>query len=195
MKYGVFGGTFDPPHLGHLEAAKAVRAALGLDEVVIVPANRNPLKTRRATSATHRLKMCSLLVAGEEGLTVSDIEITRGGPSYMVDTIEELKMVRPGDYWLILGADALHTLPEWREPRKLAGLCRIAAVAREDVALDTTIAGLGPDFQYSVDKVPMTEVPVSSSKIREEFARGLVATKWLSQAVREYIENIGLYRE
>ena len=98
MKYGVLGGTFDPPHLGHLEMAQAARAALGLDEVVIVPANRNPLKTRQASPAKHRLKMCSLMAAGEEGLTVSDVEITRRGPSYAVDTIEELRMARPGEY-------------------------------------------------------------------------------------------------
>jgi len=195
VRYGVLGGTFDPPHVGHLELARAVKSALRLDEVVFVPANRNPLKTRKSSPANHRLKMCTLLVAGEEGLSVSDVEVTRGGQSYMVDTLEELKMVRPGEYWLILGADALRGIPEWKEPQKLAGMCRIAAVARDDASLDHLIADLGPDFQYSVDKVPMTAVPVSSSKIREDIARGLVAAQWLKPAVREYIENIGLYRE
>ena len=110
MKTGVLGGTFDPPHYGHLELAKAAKAQLGLDEVMFVPANRNPLKTRKTASAKHRLRMVELEIEDEEGLSVSDIEITRGGPSYAVDTLEELKMVRPGEYWFIVGADALETL-------------------------------------------------------------------------------------
>lgn len=195
MKTGVLGGTFDPPHYGHLELAKAAKAQLGLDEVMFVPANRNPLKTRKTASAKHRLRMVELEIEDEEGLSVSDIEITRGGPSYAVDTLEELKMVRPGEYWFIVGADALETLGEWKEPIKLLDMCRIAAVTRDKTELDLVMKEIDREFIRKIDVVSMPNMPVSSSKIREDIERGAPVGHWIKPGVWEYIKEVGLYRE
>ena len=116
MKYGILGGTFDPPHIGHMLIAQEARRQLGLDEVLWVPANKNPIKRGRQSSPRARLEMCRLATQGVEGMAVSDVETSRGGESYAVDTLEELKMVMPGDYWFIAGMDAVAQLPTWKDP-------------------------------------------------------------------------------
>src|ERR1700722_59500 len=108
MRIGVLGGTFDPPHLGHLALARAALRQLELDEVLFLPANRNPLKTGKGgTPAKHRLAMIDLMLKNEPTMAYSDMEITRGGPSYAVDTLNELHAVRPAEYWFLMGADSL----------------------------------------------------------------------------------------
>ncbi len=104
-------------HLGHLHIAVKARDVLKLEEVLFVPARRNPMKRRRVQATPlQRFELCQELIAGEPGLAVSDIELTRGGLSYSVDTLEELQRSEPGNYWLILGADAVVTLPIGRTP-------------------------------------------------------------------------------
>jgi len=99
MRIGVLGGSFDPPHRGHLAMAKVALEQLELDEVVFVPANRNPLKDRPVSaSGKQRLSMVAAMIADEPQMSVSDMELTRGGLSYAIDTIQELQMVRPGEY-------------------------------------------------------------------------------------------------
>jgi nicotinate-nucleotide adenylyltransferase len=195
MKYGVLGGTFDPPHKGHLEMALRVRAELELDEVILVPANKNPLKNRKTSSPKDRLRMVELAIQDEQGLSVSDIETSRGGPSYAIDTIEELKMVQNGDYWFILGTDSLKDIERWKEPEKLISLCRLAVVAREGAEVKDVLRLLPRDYSFVTDVVPMSLVPVSSSKIREDVVRGAPVEHWLKPAVWEYIKKVGLYRE
>src|ERR1041384_5745403 len=102
MKIGILGGTFDPPHNGHLAFAEAAVQTLELDEVLFIPANRNPLKPeKRQASAKDRLEMVRLMVEGKPQMAVSDIEIRRGGPSYAVETLDELHFVSPAEYWFL----------------------------------------------------------------------------------------------
>jgi len=195
MRYGVLGGTFDPPHLGHLELARNVQRTLGLDEVIFVPANKNPLKGRKTTRAKERLHLVELAIEDEPGFSVSDIETSRGGPSYAYDTIQELKLVQNGEYWFLLGADSLKDIREWKEPNKLISLCRLAAVARENEDIDWIIRDLPRDFSFVIDVVKMPLLEISSSKIREDVMRDAPVELWLKPAVWEYIKKIGLYRE
>lgn len=195
MRYGILGGTFDPPHLGHVALARAAMVGMDLDEVLFVPASRNPLKTRKTSPGKERLKMVELAISDEPGFTVSDVEITRGGPSYSVDTLEELLMVRPGSYWFIVGADTLQGLDSWKEPERLLGLCRLIGVAREGLSPEEVLHKVNREYSRKIDIVSMPSVPISSSKIREDIARGAPVEHWLKPAVWEYIKKVGLYRE
>lgn len=118
MRIGVFGGTFDPIHVGHLISAEQCREQAELDEVWFVPAARPPHKLDRQTrSFHHRAEMLSLAVAGNAAFRVSDVEKDRPGPSFTVDTLEQLGRERPGDVFVLLvGSDLLPDLPTWREP-------------------------------------------------------------------------------
>ena len=131
QRIGLFGGTFDPPHTGHLAGAVAARSALGLDRVIFVVANEPWQKSnqRSVTKAHHRLAMVRLLVEGVDGIEVSDLEISRGGPSYTIDTVKEL---RDGDHEVILvvGADAAAGLDSWDRSDELRELVEVAVVDR-----------------------------------------------------------------
>lgn len=194
MKYGLLGGTFDPPHNGHLEVARTVRESLSLDEVILIPANRNPLKDRKASSVKDRMRMVELAVADEPGLCVSDIETSRGGSSFTIDTVEELRMVQNGDYWFLMGGDSLQHIMDWKEPEKLISLCRLAVVQREGHDVSRIIRELPKDFSYAIDVVPMPAMAVSSSKIREDVMRDVSVEHLVKPAVWEYIKNSGLYK-
>jgi nicotinate-nucleotide adenylyltransferase len=194
MRYGVFGGTFDPPHLGHVAFARAASEALALDEVLWVPANRNPDKDRPGqSSARARLRMVELCVADEDGMSVSDIELVRGGRSYTVDTLEELAMVRPGDYWLLVGADALASVPKWRRYEHLLRLCRFAACARASRTLEPVPFLVPVELAERTDVVPLEAAEVSSTLVRERVFHGHPVDRYLKPAVLNYIQQSRLY--
>lgn len=193
MKFGILGGTFDPPHLGHLAIARAAIEALGLDEVVFMPAHRNPLKKGKRTPAKDRLEMTRLLIDGEPNLAVSDLEIGRGGPSYAIETVMELQVVMPGEYWFLLGVDALSDLPEWRQPERLVRLCRLGVVNRGYRPIEDTFAKLPEEWRASIDVVPMTQVEVSSSEIRNAAAKKQSLARFTKPAVAAFIESHKLY--
>ena len=194
MKIGVLGGTFDPPHLGHLALAEAAMAQLGLDEIVFVPANRNPVKTiKTKTSAKHRVAMVELLIKEHPELAYSDMEITRGGPSYTVDTLTELQMVRPAEYWFIMGADALRGISEWKSPNRLIRLCRIAAAVRPPLTVQDVLVRLPEEYKSSIDPIQMTGVELSSTEIRDKIAGRQNVTPWLTPEVLQYIQANKLY--
>lgn len=194
MKYGVFGGTFDPPHVGHLALARAALEQLELDEVLWIPTNHSPFKDRiDATSARRRLKMVDLCLADEPQMAVSDIEIGRGGVSYTVDTLEELTMVRPGDYWFLVGADSLASLNAWRRYEHLLRLCRIAAVARPPQDPHALLDLLPPEIADRTDIIAMEPQDVSSSMIRQRVFYEQSVAKYLKPAVLNYIEENRLY--
>jgi nicotinate-nucleotide adenylyltransferase len=195
MRYGILGGTFDPPHVGHVHIAQVAMQELGLDEVVWIPANKNPMKHRRQTSPKKRLHMCRLAIEGLEGMAVSDIETTRGGDSYLVDTLEELKLVMPGEYWFILGMDALAGFDGWKRPERVLQLCRLAVFGRPGTDLETTLDRLGREVRESVDLVRAPVKPVSSSNIRDMAARGEDFSRLVAPAVYEYIKQQGLYTD
>lgn len=131
MKVGLLGGTFDPIHLGHLEAAAASLECAGLDEVLLVPAGRPPHKVGAIASATDRLEMCRLAVAGRRGLSVWDWEVRHEGPSYTVETLRAFRRERPDDEpFLILGWDAARDIRSWHEPDLVLELARLIVVGR-----------------------------------------------------------------
>lgn len=196
MRIGIFGGTFDPPHNGHLAIARAAMKELALDEILFVPAARNPLKDRGPrASGDDRLTMLSLLVAGEPGMGVIDLELQRGGASYTVDTLNDLQVAQPADYWFLLGADALKGLSEWKQPAKLLKICRLGVIVRPSMTDSDAAMRVAAPYRDRVDVVRMTPVDISSTEIRNRIARGQTIAPYVPMAVLAYIEEKGLYQD
>ena len=195
MRIGILGGTFDPPHLGHLQLADAAKASLELDEVLFLPANRNPLKTRPiGTPGKYRLEMVRRLIAQDPSFAVSDMELTRGGMSYTVDTIGELLMVAPADYWFIIGADGLKNLHDWKSPQRLLRICRLAVAVRPPMTDFDVAARIPEEFRERVDVIKMEPSNVSSTEIRERLARRQAVTGLVPESVVAYIREQKLYQ-
>ena len=195
MKYGLFGGTFDPPHIGHTHIAMAAMEKLALDEVVWIPAGKNPLKRGKPAPPRMRLEMCKLAVRGLERMAVSDVETSRPGSSYLIDTLEEMKMVMPGTYWFIAGIDALEQFSKWKSPEKLLQLCRFAVFARPGTDLQSALPRLGPDLVRCIDLVEAPQKGVSSSNIRDMARKGEDFSHLVAPAVHDYIKSNGLYSD
>lgn len=193
-RIGLFGGTFDPPHLGHRGIAEACLRELELDEVIWIPNARNPIRRAPVATATQRLQMVQLAIQDMPGMAVSDIEVSREGRSYTVDTVEEMKLVQPGDYWVILGADALASFMEWKNPEKLARMARLAVIARPGSSIETIRKGLTEDVNDAIDEIQGIESSVSSTNLRDLLRRELEPTQWMESAVLEYIRERGLYK-
>jgi nicotinate-nucleotide adenylyltransferase len=188
-RLGILGGTFDPPHNGHLLAAYGAVEQLGLDALVLIPAWRQPLKAG-ATMAPpeHRLAMTRLLAAADPRLSVDAVEIERGGLSYTVDTVRTYRTQRPGtELFLLMGEDTAATLPQWREPAVLAGSVRVAVLAREGAG-----GALPPGFR--AERVTTRRVDISATEIRARVAAGLPIRGFVPDAVAEYIVAHRLYR-
>jgi nicotinate-nucleotide adenylyltransferase len=131
LKVGVFGGTFNPIHYGHLRAAEEVRERLGFDKILFIPSGKPPLKTKDIALAAHRFEMARLAILDNPFFEISDIEIQRTGKSYTVNTIEELKKARPSlEVYLILGIDAFLDIPNWRHPERLIALANFVIISR-----------------------------------------------------------------
>ena len=195
MRIGILGGTFDPPHIGHLEFGRAAIEALNLDELIFLPANRNPQKRLKTTPAKQRLEMVQRMVLGEPKMAVSDIEISRGGLSFTIDTLMELQAVRPGDYWLLLGADALRGLSHWKNPDKILRMARLAVALRPPLSESELMLRITPDVKERLDIVPMKQIDISATDIRDRISKrhGLIAP-FLAPGVLQYINQNGLYR-
>ncbi|RYG28933.1 nicotinate (nicotinamide) nucleotide adenylyltransferase [bacterium] len=195
MRIGIFGGSFDPPHRGHLRMAKAAQESLGLDEIIFLPAARNPMKPARTTaSGDDRLEMVKLLIANEPAFSVSDMELTRGGMSYTVDTLGELHMVRPAEYWFLMGADALKGFGEWKNPQRILRLCRIAVAVRPPLqSADDVAARLPAEFRDKMDVVPMVGDATTSTDIRIALREGKLASDIVPANVLQYIRRKKLY--
>ena len=134
MRVGIMGGTLDPVHNGHLEIARAVKEACGLDAILLLPAGDPPHKLRE-TNRFDRLEMAYLAAKTQPGMIVSDMEVMREGTTYTVDTLSELCASRPDTRWVyIIGADTVRVLHKWRNFEKVAGLCEFAAVGRPGYA-------------------------------------------------------------
>lgn len=195
MRIGILGGTFDPPHNGHIKLAKAAIEALNLDEVILLPASRNPFKqVNRAVAGEHRLAMCQVLQKYEPKIAVSDMELTRGGISYTVDTLGELQMVHPGDYWFIMGADSLKGFKDWKNPERILRLCRLAVAVRPPLT-QADIEVMAGDFASSkIDTIPMEPTLESSTAIREKLVKGQNLGGQVPSEVVDYIRKHKLYK-
>lgn len=189
-RIGILGGTFDPPHRGHLAAARAVRDALDLDLVVMMVAGEPWQKVaRRTVSAPEvRLAMVEALVDGEDSIVAGDAEIVRGGPTYTVDTLRGLVDSEPtATYFLILGADAARNLPTWREVDEVVALSTLVIVNRPGQDRTSPLEGA------RVEYVEMVPVEVSSSAIRETVSHGGSPEPATTAAVARLIARHDLY--
>jgi nicotinate-nucleotide adenylyltransferase len=196
MRVGVFGGTFDPIHYGHLVAAEEARATLKLDRVLIVPAGQPPHKAARpVTSAEHRVAMVKLAIASNPHFVLNRVDLDRPGPHYSVDMITRLRReIGPGDVFLIVGMDSLMDLPTWHEAERLMGLCYVVGVNRPgytyDLApLEKAVAGISAHIQ--VLEAPQLEI--SSHELQERVRRGLPIKYQVPEAVEQYICEHKLY--
>jgi nicotinate-nucleotide adenylyltransferase len=196
-RVGILGGTFNPPHLGHLVCAQEARAQLDLDQVLLMPVAAPPHKPLEDDpGAEVRLELCRLAAADDEWLEASDLEVARGGASYTVDTLSELHERRPGDEltW-IAGGDMAASLASWREPERVLALARFA-VAERDGALRAQVEGEVESLggRDSVVFLDMPLIGISSTSIRRRVAAGLPIRYLVPDAVVAYIAEHGLYR-
>jgi nicotinate-nucleotide adenylyltransferase len=203
-RLGILGGSFDPPHAGHLHAARAAREAFDLDHVVLVPAARPPHKPDQALAAgADRLALARLLAEAEPWLSASGVELERDGPSYSVDTARALAAEAAGELFWILGSDNLAGLPRWRAAAELLELCRPIVVLRAGDPLDldavcdpAALEGLGTDAVARLRAGLCAAPPVeaSSSELRRRLAAGEDPGPALPPRLREYVARHGIYR-
>ena len=195
-RLGILGGSFDPPHTGHLHAAKSAARAFDLDHVVFVPAARPPHKPNRVLAdAAGRLAMLELLLQPEIGVSVWAGELERDGPSYSIDTARWFTAEVDGELFWILGGDNLPGFPRWREAEALIALAHPIVIFREGDELLAEVPGLSEGAAARIEaglcRVPPVEA--SSSELRRRLAAGLDPGPSLPTALREYIERRGIY--
>ena len=198
MKLGIFGGTFDPVHTGHLIVAEEARQRLGLDEVLFVPAGQPWLKSgREITDGGHRVAMLEAAVALNPYFRLSDMEVRRPGPSYTVDTLEEMVASRSDgpEMYVIVGLDALAELGRWHRPQRLMELGTLVAVARTGFQ-DLDRAAVDSVRPGASDRVLVVDGPligISGTEIRRRVAEGLSIKHWVPAPVEAYVHEHGLY--
>lgn len=192
-RLGVFGGTFDPPHVGHARVAADVADALGLERVLWIPAGVPPHKPERDVSpADVRLEMVGAAVRSDPRFEASAIECERPGPSYTADTLEALRRAMPeAELVLILGADQFADMASWREPERILRLAELAVMDREGASARLARPDLAGAERARF--VPVRRVDVSSTLVRQQAAEGRDVTELVPPGVAEIIEREGLY--
>src|SRR5262245_47023925 len=202
MRLGLFGGSFDPVHYGHLLLAECAREALALNEVWLLPASVPPHKQgRELASAKARLEMLELALAGYEQLRASPLEIERGGVSYTVETLAAVRQQQPqAAIFLLMGADSLRDLPTWREPSRICELATPAVVRRggspePDFSVLAQIVSAQRLNDIRAAQVQMPLIELSSTDLRRRAATGQSLRYRTPRAVEKYIETQGLYRK
>jgi nicotinate-nucleotide adenylyltransferase len=195
---GILGGTFNPPHIGHLVMAQEALDQLDLDRVVFMPVAVPPHKEARDDiGAAGRVALCELAVEDEDRLAVSTQEVDRGGASYTVDTLRVLHDLEPEhELIFIVGGDMAQSLPSWREPEAILGLARLAVAEREGVRREDIARRLDP--LHSGDRVVFFDMPridISSSAIRRRVAEGRPIRYLVPDRVAAAIAQRGLYRQ
>lgn len=197
-RVGVYGGSFDPIHTGHLAIAEEARAVLGLTSVRVVPAARQPLKAHlQGAAADHRMAMVRIACADNPAFLPDDLELQRSPPSYTFDTLVTLRERLGPDtqLWFIMGADVAHELPRWHRISELLALTRLAIVCRPGYSLDLpalerTLPALAG--RYAIIEGPRLDI--ASSELRHRLAGGRPVRYLIPEGVRRYIEEHGLYR-
>ncbi|MEQ1934849.1 MAG: nicotinate-nucleotide adenylyltransferase [Fimbriimonadaceae bacterium] len=188
-RVGLFGGTFDPPHLGHIALAKAALAQLDLDELIWIPAAKNPLKVGKPTPGKVRIELIQAAIHDQPKMSICDIELGRPGQSYTIDTLMELQHVRPANYWLVMGADSFKSIPKWKNPERLLKMCRLAVGLRPPMNKGD-LPGLEGD---NVDLIHIPASEISSTDIRHRIGAKKSAVLFLDPAVYATIKQHKLY--
>ena len=200
MRIGLFGGTFDPPHLGHLILAERCREDAALDEVRFLVSYRPPHKTeRQLTRFEHRCEMATLATTGQPLFSVEPIEKELPPPSYTAETLAELRRRHPADeFALIVGADSLADLPQWYEPRRVLEQAELVVAPRpgaETWSADRLAAAVGvPTAAVRLTVVASPLVEIASRDLRRRVAEGRSIRFLVPRAVEEYVRDKGLYR-
>jgi len=192
VRIGVFGGTFDPPHVGHLILAADAFDALRLDRLIFVPARAQPLKveTPAIASGQDRLEMVRIAVANHPEYEVDDTEIAREGLSFTVDTLESLAKRYPGaELFLLLGEDAFSAFARWKDPQRVRALARLAVMLRAGSARSS-----GSSPGEGVETLSTRRVDVSSTEIRERLRGGKSIRGFVPEGVENFIGARGLYK-
>ena len=197
-RIGIFGGTFSPPHNGHVAAARAFMEQMWLDILYVIPTGLPPHKEADSlVSAEHRLEMCRLAFSGMEGVYVSDMEIQRGGRSYTVETLRELA----GDdrrLFFLCGTDMMLTLDQWREPDEIFRLCYPVYIRREadeetSALIVKKIAEYNEKFGKVVRRIVTDPIELSSTRVRQSIQEGSFSSNMLPASVEKYISDNHLY--
>jgi nicotinate-nucleotide adenylyltransferase len=196
-RIGLLGGTFNPPHLGHLVCAQEAWVQLGLDRVLFVPVHDPPHKEIEADPGVeHRVELCRRAVAGDERFAVSRVEADVEGPSFTVDTLRRLHEKQPeDDLTFIVGGDMAHSLPAWREPEAILSLAELGVAERDGMRREE-LSGRLAALAGAAGRVRFFEMPridVSSTLIRSRIAGGLPIRYLVPDGVAEYIAEAGLY--
>ena len=198
MNIGILGGTFDPVHLGHLRIAEAAVDHAGLEQVLFIPAGQPRLKQTQPTATVNqRIEMVRLAIQGNPKFRVCDMEARRPGPTYSVDTLEELSTkLGPGtDLFFILGMDVLRQLDQWKDPERVLALCQLLVLDRPGEA-DFDWPGFYnrfPEAESRVQIVAASPVDVSATELRGRSSTGELLMGGVPEVVAQYIQQHGLY--
>ena len=186
MKIGILGGTFNPPHQGHLVLANEIFEKLGLDKVLFVPTNIPPHKKENEASSEDRLNMVNLAIRGYKNFEVLDLEIKRGGVSYTIDTIRQLKSQYPeDDFYLIIGSDLANTFSLWKESDEIKKIVKVVVADRKNYPLKDK-----DDFLV----VDITQIYLSSTQVRETLKIDESIQNFLAGDLVKYIKQHNLYK-
>ena len=196
MKLGILGGTFDPPHFGHLRLAEAALTQLHLDQVLFAPAGVQPLKQDHPASAPEqRARMVELAIAGQPRFTLSRADLDRPGPHYTVDLVAIIQQQYPAAaLWFIMGEDSLGDLLRWRDPARVIQLARLAVLRRP--GYDPVWADLDralPDLRAQIDWIDHAELAISATDIRRRVRHGLPIAALVPKRVLAYLVAQRLY--
>jgi nicotinate-nucleotide adenylyltransferase len=198
MRIGILGGSFDPPHVGHLLVAQDALDELALDRLLIVPAAQQPLKGTDQTPAAHRLAMAQACFGGIPRIEVDPIEIDRGGLSFMVDTVESLRRRWPSaTLHLLVGDDVVSTLPRWRDVTRLLSMVQLIVLHRADRGHDVTALAVPLESVGAAmaRRLATRRVDLSSTEIRARVRDGRSIRGFVPDTVATYIATTGLYLE
>ena len=195
-RIGIFGGSFDPPHIGHMHAAKQAMQMLGLDRLLLIPANAAPHKQGSFAPASHRLQMLRLAAQNLPGAEISDMELQRNGPSFTFETVQQVRAMYPdAELFLLMGSDMFLTFQEWRNPETILENASLAVFYRGDKGEKGKVAEQKAVFEatgHSVRLVEQNAVPISSTQMRRLLAFGC-ADEFLPDGVADYIRQNRLY--
>jgi len=200
-KIGVFGGSFDPIHVGHLLLAEFCREEAGLDEVRFVPTSQSPHKAAPAATAKHRLEMVRLATWGHPSFVVDATELERGGVSYTVETLQQMADRHPHENrYLLMGSDSLAEFGSWKNPQRICELATPLVVARDadsPTAWHVLEAMIGSERTTEIREMTIRfrQVEVASREIRQRISEGRSIRYQTPRAVEEYIRTQGLYRQ
>ena len=195
MRVGVFGGTFDPVHNGHVLPVAAAAAKFQLERVLYVPARLSPHKDAVSTDARHRVAMVALAIAGRPDWSIDLEELDRQPPSFTIDTLRAIAARHPDDeLWLLMGTDILAGFARWREPEAILGLARLAAFHREPYVGRGLVV---PEVAGLADRLAIFDagsVKISATDLRNDLEAGRAIGARVPEPVAEYITKQGLYK-